>query len=84
MQGKEVLLMIDLEHIYTSNFVKALAEQDILMDEVFHQINNTQTPNSHVTGSDPICGIYASPGIDCTGYLSTTMTLDLVTTECTV
>ena len=69
MQGEEALLMIDLnKNIYTSNFVKALAEEDILMDVVFHQVNNSQAPNSHVTGSEPICGTYASPGIDCTGY----------------
>ena len=38
------------------------------MDEVFCQVNNTQAPNSHVTGSESISGLYASPGIDCTGY----------------
>ena len=69
LQGEEVLLMIDLnKNIYTGNFVKALAEEDILMDEVFRRVNNTQAPNSHVTGSEPICGLYASPGINCTGY----------------
>ena len=61
--------MIDLnENIYSGNFAKALAEENILMDEVFHRVNNSQAPNSHVTGSEPICGTYASPGIDCTGY----------------
>ena len=54
--------------MYTGNFAKALAKQDILMDEVFYQVNNTQAPNSHITGSKYICGIYASPEIDCTGY----------------
>ena len=69
MRGEEVLFMINLnKHIYTGNFAKALAEQNILMEEVFYQVNNTQAPDSHVTGSDPICGIFASPGIDCTGY----------------
>ena len=69
MQGEEVLLMVDLnKNIYTGNFAKPLAEQDILMDEVFHWVNNTQAVNSHNNGSEPICGIYASPGIDCTGY----------------
>ena len=69
LQGEEVLLMIDLnENIHTGNFAKALAEEEILMDEVFSRVNNTQAPNSHITGSEPICGIYASPGIDCTGY----------------
>ena len=61
--------MIDLNYsIYTSNFATALAEQDILIDKVFHQVHNTQARNSHINGSEPICGIYASPGIDCTGY----------------
>ena len=61
--------MINLnKNVYTGNFVKALAEEDILMDEVFRQINNTQAPNSHINGSEPICGLYASPGIDCIGY----------------
>ena len=64
MQGEEVLLMI-----YTGNFVKALAEQDILMGEVFYRVNNTQAPNSHINGLEPICGIYASPGIDCTRFI---------------
>ena len=69
LQGEEVLLMIDLnENIHTGNFAKALAEEEILMDEVFSRVNNTQAPNSHINGSEPICGIYASPGIDCTGY----------------
>ena len=68
VQGDEVLLMIDLnKHIYTGNFAKALAEQDILMDEVFYRVNDIQALNSHLTGSDPIRGIYASSGIDCTG-----------------
>ena len=69
MQDEEVLLMIDLnKNNYTGNFAKALTKEDILMDEVFHRVNNTQAPNSYINGSEPICGLYASPGIDCTGY----------------
>ena len=48
MQGEEVLLMIDLnEHFYTGNCAKALAEQDILMDKIFYQVNNIQGPTGH-------------------------------------
>ena len=43
MQDNEVLLMIDLnKRIYTGNFAKALAEQDILMDEIFYQVNSME------------------------------------------
>ena len=86
MQGEEVLLMINLsEHIYTGNFVKALAEQDILMDEDFHRVDNTQAPNSHITGSDPIyVESLHHQGLTAQDILYNTMTLDLATIECTI
>ena len=86
MRGKEVLLMIDLnKNIYTGNFAKALAEQDILMDEVFHRVNNTRSPNSHITSSDPIYVEFLHhQGLTAQDILYNTMTSDLATIECTI
>ena len=69
MQGEKVLLTIDLnQYIYKGNFAKTLAERDIQMDKVFYRTNVIQALHLHLTGSDPIYGIFASLGINCTGY----------------
>ena len=35
------------------------------MTEQFQLTNGIQAPNSHITGRLPICGIFASPGVNC-------------------
>ena len=65
--GDEVLLMGDFnEDIYEGELALTLKEEDLLLEEQFRKTFSQDAPFSHFSGSKPICGIFASPGIDCT------------------
>lgn len=67
MQGKEVLLMLDMnDNIYNSPFTRKLSE--LGFEEQFQKTNSADAPHSHVSGLVPICGVYATQGIHCRGY----------------
>ena len=67
MQGKEVLLMLDINaHIYRSPFAHKLTE--LGFEELFRKTNSAEAPHSHVSGSTPVCAVYATQGFDCREY----------------
>ena len=66
MADDEIILMGDFnDNIYTSLFARTLKEEDIELNEQFHKTHLEKAPASHFTGSKPIIGIFATPGIDC-------------------
>ena len=65
--GEEIVLSVDFnQNIYTSGFARALQEEDIQLEEQFRELTGQEAPPSHFTGSQPIVGILATPGIKVT------------------
>ena len=71
-KGYEIILFADLnENIYTGPFSSLLQQQPLLMDEQTLKSTGQQAPKSHQTGTNPIVGTFATPGIMCVNtYLS--------------
>ena len=71
-KGYEIILFADLnENIYTGPFSALLQQQPLLMDEQTLKSTGRQAPKSHQTGTNPIVGTFATPGIMCVNtYLS--------------
>ena len=66
-QGHGVILATDVnENIYRGMLAKRLAQDDLLMSCQYLKTTGTEAPYSHKRGSQPICAIYATPGIICT------------------
>ena len=66
-QGEEIVLMLDMnDNIYTSRFARRLRK--LGFEELFQRTNSAKAPYSHITGSEPICAVFVTQGIDCTGY----------------
>lgn len=63
-QNAEVMLYIDAnENVYTGRLGRALSGPDLNMREQFLHVTGQQAPASHHTGSHPITGTFATPGI---------------------
>ena len=59
--------MIDMnDNIYTIRFAKRLGK--LGFEELFQRTNSAKAPYSHISGSEPICAVLVTQGIDCTGY----------------
>jgi hypothetical protein len=72
-KGFEIILFADLinENIYTGPFSVLLNQHPLLMDEQTLKSTGQQAPKSHQTGTNPIVGTFATPGIMCVNsYLS--------------
>jgi hypothetical protein len=64
--GENVLLFVDANSdVYDGILAKALASDDINMKEVCKEILGQKSPNSHVDGTLPITGIFATSGLLC-------------------
>ncbi len=70
--GDRIILCIDAnEHVLRGPLAKQLREQDIELSEITHGFWPTGVePNTHIDGKQPIDGIYATPDIDVTNFLS--------------
>lgn len=59
--------MLDMNaNIYTSSFACKLGE--MVFEELFQRTNSARAPYSHIDGSEPICAVFVTQGIDCQGY----------------
>ena len=59
--------MLDMnDNIYTSRF--ALRPSNLGFEDLFQRTNSAKAPYSHISGSKPICAVFVTQGIDCTGY----------------
>ena len=67
-EGEELILAADLnQHIYDGDLAKAFLEEDIGLREQFHTLYpEEEAPFSHFSGSDPIIGVFATPGVEVT------------------
>jgi hypothetical protein len=62
--GEEVLLFIDANsNVYDGVLAQRLSMDDIRMTEQCKQVLGHESPNSHVDGSSPITGIFATSGV---------------------
>jgi len=62
--GEEIILLGDLnENVYTGRITKRLAQEDLGMTEQCLKVNGVRLPATHVSGSRPIDGVFATPGI---------------------
>ena len=65
-QDDEVILMGDFnQDIYRGSLGKHLRSDDIGMTEQFKKLFDEDAPFSHATGQTPICGVFATCGIEC-------------------
>ena len=63
-EGDEIILMLDAnEHIYDRKLGRTL-RSDLHLEDAYFRMYGAQAPNSHHTGTNPIGGIFTSPGID--------------------
>jgi hypothetical protein len=66
-RNEEIILFADLnEDIYTGPIAQALLQPELLMEEQTLKSTGIIAPPSHFTGSHPIVGTFATPGIVCT------------------
>lgn len=70
--GERLCLFIDAnEHIRSGNIARVLAEKHIDMHEASHRFWGVSGEhNTYILGSKPIDGIFATPDLDITGFLS--------------
>ena len=62
--GDEIVLFADLnEYIYEGKVAKLLNAEGLCMEEVVLKYTGQKTPPSHIRGSKPITGTFATPGI---------------------
>jgi hypothetical protein len=62
----EVILMGDFnDNVYEGSLARILASADIRLTEQFQRLFNQDAPYSHITGTEPISAVFASPGINC-------------------
>ena len=70
--GDRIVLFIDSnEHVITGHLARLLSQPSIDMHEVSHGFwNSGEEHNTHINGTKPIDGIYASPEIDVSSFLA--------------
>ena len=62
----EIILVGDFnEDVYAGRLARCLAEADINMKEQCRQVTGQKLPGTHVRGTKPIDGIYATTGVVC-------------------
>jgi len=65
--NEEIILFADLnENIYSGPIAQALLHPKLLMEEQTLKSTGIRAPASHFTGTHPIVGTFATPGIVCT------------------
>ena len=62
-QNEEIILMGAFnQNIYTSNFARQLAEDDLGMEEQYQKLHGEEAPLSYVRSTEPIMGCFATSG----------------------
>ena len=63
-EGDELILMMDAnQHIYDGKLGRAL-RSDLQLADAYFRMYDDHAPNSHHTGTNPIGGIFTSPGLN--------------------
>ena len=62
----EIILTGDFnENVYQDSFSRRLAEDDINMTEQILKTTGKEIPPTHDRGKRPVCGVYATTGVEC-------------------
>ena len=57
------------QHIHEGKLQEVFTADDIGLEEQFRKLYKEDAPFSHISGSTPICGVFATSGIKCKAAL---------------
>ena len=67
-QGDRILLLMDAnEHVLDGTFTRRL-RGELELDEISHRAWRGTPPNTHISGSKPIDGVWASRSLEIGGF----------------
>jgi len=64
-KGYDIILVGDFnENVYSGRIAKRLGEPDLNMEEQCLKCTRSPLPPSHISGTTPVCAVYATAGIE--------------------